>query len=250
MKRKIIATLLLGIIFIFTFNGVEINGIDRNTEKTDEIQESIAGKIIRFHVIANSDSVEDQTLKLKVKDKVLEYISPKLKNCTSINESRLILVNNDKKIKKLCEDTIKQNGYTYKVATTLSHENFPVKSYGNITLPQGKYEAYRIIIGSGSGRNWWCVMFPPLCFVDVTKGEVSDKKTETLMKKTLNEKEYNIVNNDSNNKAYYLNDNKVVLKFKTWEVLKHLLTQMEYKFHQETRSAKTQSSNSPKKNIK
>ena len=110
-------------------------------------------------------------------------------------ESRKIIKDNDKKIKDIAYKVIKQNGYNYNVITTLSKENFPIKTYGNITLPQGKYEAYRVIIGEGEGHNWWCVMFPPLCFVDVTKGEVANEETEENMKKVLNSAEYNSINN-------------------------------------------------------
>ena len=159
-------------------------------------QESIAQKIIRFHVLANSDSEKDQSLKLKVKDNVLSYTTNILGNSKSIDESRKLLQENDSKIKKIAESTIKNLGYSYAVKTELSEENFPVKSYGNITLPQGEYEAYRIIIGDGSGKNWWCVMFPPLCFVDATKGEVEKKKTSDEMKEVLNQDEYKLVDNE------------------------------------------------------
>lgn len=164
-------------------------------------QKSIAQKIIRFHVLANSDSEKDQSLKLKVKDNVLSYTTNILGSSKSIDESRKLLHENDSKIKEIAKSTIKGLGYNYAVKTELSEENFPVKSYGNITLPQGEYEAYRIIIGSGSGKNWWCVMFPPLCFVDATKGEVEKKKTSDEMKGVLNEDEYKLVDNEPESSA-------------------------------------------------
>ncbi len=83
--------------------------------------------------------------------------------------------------------------------TTLTRENFPVKEYGNIVLPQGEYEAYRILIGEGKGQNWWCVMFPPLCFIDVTKGQVAYDETEKKMKDVLSEEEFKSVNKKENN---------------------------------------------------
>ncbi|KGM98375.1 peptidase [Clostridium novyi A str. 4552] len=183
--------------------------------KADASQKSIANKLIRFHVIANSDSTEDQALKLKVRDNVLKYISPKLKNSKSIDESREIIKENNDVINKIAEKTVEENGYTYTVKSKLSHENFPVKTYGNITLPQGNYEAYRIIIGNGQGHNWWCVMFPPLCFTDITKGDVEVKKTDDMMKKTLSEEEYELVNDD-------IDKNKVVFKFKIAEKIKEV----------------------------
>ncbi|MCD3246175.1 stage II sporulation protein R [Clostridium botulinum] len=184
--------------------------------KADASQKSIANKLIRFHVIANSDSTEDQALKLKVRDEILEYISPKLKNSKSIEESRQIIKENSEVINAIAKKTIQKNGYTYTVKTELSHENFPVKTYGDITLPQGYYEAYRVIIGNGKGHNWWCVMFPPLCFTDITKGEVELQKTDEMMKKTLTKEEYKLVNNKCEE------NNEIIFKFKIIEKLKKI----------------------------
>ncbi|KOA18384.1 stage II sporulation protein R [Clostridium homopropionicum DSM 5847] len=212
MKKAIIImtfiTFLLGIILLVSYI------------KADASQTTIANKLIRFHVIANSDIPEDQALKLKVKDEVLAYVYPKLKDSKSLDESRKILEENTGVIKEIAKKVIKEKGYNYSVDVTLSHENFPVKSYGNITLPEGNYEAYRIIIGSGEGKNWWCVMFPPLCFTDITRGEVAYKETENEMKKVLNEKEYEIVNNNWENKN---SENKLIFKFKIVETIKKFI---------------------------
>ncbi|MBI6874054.1 stage II sporulation protein R [Clostridium aciditolerans] len=207
---KKILVIIVCILAIFTLNSNKIQ------VKSESVQQDIASKIIRFHVIANSDSKSDQALKLKVRDKVLEYIQPKLKKSKSIEESRRIIKENDKQIIDIANKTIKDNGYSYSVKTTLSNENFPIKTYGNITLPQGKYEAYRIIIGEGRGQNWWCVMFPPLCFVDITKGEVSYKETEAEMKMVLTPEEYKIVNNETDKTK----ENDIKIKFKILEALK------------------------------
>jgi stage II sporulation protein R len=185
--------------------GVVLGGSNRD----NEILNSVSSKLIRFHVLANSDSAEDQSLKLKVKDEILKIISQELNKCTTIEQSRQVLKNNDAKIRKAAERIIKENGYNYKVNTSLSKESFPVKTYGVVTLPQGNYEAYRILIGNAGGQNWWCVMFPPLCFIDITKGEVADEKTVAEMKKVLNEEEFDFINNESNN---------IQLKFKAVEL--------------------------------
>lgn len=207
----------MNILIGFVILGLVLNlsGVLNVTKAEEKEVEEISEKLIRFHVIANSDSKEDQELKLKVRDKVIEYIYPKLKESKSIEESRQILKENDKAIKEIAIKEIKANKYNYEVATALSYEKFPVKTYGNITLPQGNYEAYRIIIGNGEGQNWWCVMFPPLCFVDITKGEVSYKETEKQMKTVLNDEEYNKVDNKLSNK-------KINFKFKAVEVLKEI----------------------------
>lgn len=176
------------------------------------IQKSISNKVIRFHVLANSDREEDQKLKLQVRDEVLKYIYPKLKNSKNIDETREILKRNDTEIKKIAERVIKKNGYSYSVTTGLKKEAFPVKTYGNITLPPGEYEAYKILIGEKRGQNWWCVMFPPLCFVDVTKGSIAYKETEKEMQQVLTKKEYSLIDNTKENKP-------IKVKFKIVEII-------------------------------
>lgn len=208
--KKILSVLFLGVICLFVvgsfFYTRQALGF---TEKN--IVEDISEKLIRFHVLANSDSDIDQDLKLRVKDEVLKYISPILNESQSLEESREILKREDKNIIKIAEDYIKSQGFDYTVETTLTRENFPVKEYGNIVLPQGEYEAYRILIGEGEGQNWWCVMFPPLCFIDVTKGQVAYDETEKKMKDVLSEEEFKSVNKKENNVKFGL---KVIDLFK------------------------------------
>jgi stage II sporulation protein R len=237
MRKVICVTLIIVIIFLIGVKSPTVKGdtvkskdIISSSYDNGQLTKSLSHKLIRFHVLANSDSVEDQTLKLKVRDEVLDYIAPKLRKAKSLDESRKILMQEDEAIKKVIYKVIKQNGYSYAVKTILSSENFPVKSYGNITLPQGKYEAYRIIIGKGNGQNWWCVMFPPLCFVDVTKSEASIKETEKEMKKVLTEKEYEAVTfaksniDEINNQEVNIEsgNNEIILKFKFIEVFQNL----------------------------
>ncbi|MBU3214921.1 stage II sporulation protein R [Clostridium estertheticum] len=209
MKKFILTSFAVIIIILIALNSTSLSG--------KASQSDIASKLIRFHVIANSDDKIDQNLKLKVRDSVLKYISPKIVDCKSIKESRKIINNENKNIKKIAERIIKENGFKYSVATELSEEYFPVKTYGNITLPQGKYEAYRIIIGTGKGQNWWCVMFPPLCFVDITKGNVSYEKTEKEMKTVLSDDEYKMVDNTVSSK-------KIIVKFKLGEIFTKLFS--------------------------
>jgi stage II sporulation protein R len=165
---------------------IDNNHKDENSKVQNENRvlnyDEVKNELIRFHVIANSDTEEDQNLKLKVKNKVIDYLYPYLNASESLEQSRKIIKDNMGEVKKLAEQVIKDNNYKYGVKTELSRENFPEKSYGKITLPQGNYEAFRIIIGSGQGKNWWCVMFPPLCFVDETKAEVEYDKTEERIK--------------------------------------------------------------------
>lgn len=229
--KKFFGLMILCILVIFTLNfTVQSSDFNDNLFKyssnsqSNNVQQSIASKIIRFHVIANSDTQSDQTLKLKVRDEVLKYISPKLSNSKSIAESRQILKENNNNILNVARKVIREHGYSYGVTSTLSQFNFPIKTYGNITLPQGRYEAYRIIIGQGKGRNWWCVMFPPLCFVDISRGQVSYKKTEKEMKTVLNQKEYNSVDNgiENLNNDNNVKDDNIEIRFKILDIAKGL----------------------------
>jgi len=192
----------------------------------DDVKDSL----IRFHVIANSDNEEDQNLKLKVKNKVIEYLYPYLNDSKSLDESRQIIKNKMQDVKKLAEQVIKDNNYKYGIQIELSRENFPDKSYGNITLPQGNYEAFRIIIGDGQGRNWWCVMFPPLCFVDESKAEVEYNKTENRINSKKNNLNLEMKSNSDENKSEELdnqddkekNEDDIQIKFKIVEIFKNL----------------------------
>lgn len=177
---------------------------------------NVKDEIIRFHVLANSDSKEDQELKLKVRDEVIKYLEPLLKNSKSIDESREILNKNNSKVINIANKVIKDNGYSYTVKTELKKENFPEKVYGNIILPQGEYEAYRILIEKAKGQNWWCVMFPPLCFVDVTKGEVAYEETEKRMEEALK--------NDGKKVVLEEGKDDVKMKFKVVEIFENIFS--------------------------
>lgn len=202
MKNKLFAIITIFILVFFIF-------LNLGQPQNNNLNE----KLIRFHVLANSDLEEDQELKIKIKNSVLEYIYPKLSNSHNINKSREILIDNINEIEDIAKTVILENGYNYDLKLELTHDNFPVKTYGNITFPQGNYEAFRIIIGEGKGKNWWCVMFPPLCFVDVTKGEVAYEETEKIMETYLQEDniEEDLIDND-----------KIEFKFKIVEIIKHI----------------------------
>ncbi|MDZ5253160.1 stage II sporulation protein R [Clostridium sp. LIBA-8841] len=201
--KKVLSILFLGIL-VFSIVGTSLNKRQALGVSEENVVEDISEKLIRFHVLANSDSNIDQQLKMKVKDEVLKYILPILNESESLEESREILKREDGNIIEIAENCIKEEGFNYTVETTLTRENFPVKEYGNIVLPQGEYEAYRILIGEGEGQNWWCVMFPPLCFIDVTKGQVAYDETEKKMKDVLSEEEFKQVNKKENDVNFEL----------------------------------------------
>lgn len=158
--------------------------------REQRMQKEIAEKILRFHVIANSDSREDQELKLKVRDAVGLYMKDQMKEVTNRKEAEETANANLKKIEKVAEDVIAKEGRSYTVNAFIGPVDFPVKTYGAYSFPAGTYEAVEVVIGEGAGKNWWCVMYPTLCFVDSTYQIVPGESKEKL-KKCLTEEEYN-----------------------------------------------------------
>jgi len=158
----------------------------------NNINNALASGLIRFHVVANSDSPEDQQLKQKVRDAVIEFMRDKLADAENVAESMDIINNNIPVIIELAKNTVNKYGYNYQINASTGVYPFPTKRYGDITLPAGYYQALRVVIGNGEGENWWCVLFPPLCFVDAAHGKIPDSVKEQL-KDTLTEEEFKII---------------------------------------------------------
>lgn len=156
------------------------------------MQRDIADELIRFHVRANSDSEFDQKLKLEVRDAVVAYLEPLLAGSDSVETSRRIIEANEFGITVTARNVIASKGLDYDVRAYFENAHFPTRTYGDITLPAGMYDAYRIDIGVAKGRNWWCVLYPPLCFEDATHAVLSDEARDTL-KETLTEEEYRMI---------------------------------------------------------
>ena len=206
----ILASILVVILITSTFVIIkEVNKIEACTYDYKD-------KLIRFHVIANSDSDKDQKLKLKVRDEVISYLQPKLENSNSIEESEKIIKNEYKTLENISKKVISKNGYNYIVKVGLEYSNFPAKQYSSVVLPAGKYKALRIIIGEGKGKNWWCVMFPPLCFIDDQNG-IIDEKTDKKLKEVLTEEEYDLIMAKNKNEVKNLE-----FKFKITEVFQNI----------------------------
>lgn len=163
---------------------------------TAKIQAGLADSIIRFHVRANSDSEEDQKLKLQVKDAVVTYLRPMLQESESLEESKKILESHIQDITNIALDTLKECGSDKTVAVYFEECYFPMKFYGDVTFPPGVYEAFRIDIGESQGKNWWCVLYPPLCFVDATYGVLPDESKQTL-ENVLTKEEYNAITGEN-----------------------------------------------------
>lgn len=156
------------------------------------VSSDIAESVFRLHVIANSDSQEDQDLKYVVRDNLLSYMNEICKNTTNKEEAIKIAKQHENDFKQIALQTIREQGFSYDVNVRIGNFEFPTKHYGDISLPAGFYDALRVEIGEAKGQNWWCVMFPPLCFVDVSSGIVPEESKE-LMQDNLNEEEFALV---------------------------------------------------------
>lgn len=181
--------------------------------------------LIRFHVIANSDGERDQAMKRKVRDLIVEHVTPEFAKARNLDEARIIADQHLAEIKTIAENEVKAWGADYQIQVMRGTFDFPVKTYGQLTLPAGSYEAVRVVIGQGQGANWWCVLFPPLCFVDVSKSmaPAEDNSTAAVMVPA----EIGLVGNENsevqNNLAEEAEENQdqeqVKIKFKIFELL-------------------------------
>ena len=163
----------------------------------DYISNDIADSVFRLHVIANSDSSEDQNLKYKVRDSLLEYMNSICADCQNKEEAIALVNANKAQFREIALNTIHNKGYNYDVKINIGNFEFPTKTYGDISLPAGNYDALKVEIGEAKGQNWWCVMFPPLCFVDVSSGIVPDESKEVL-EDNLSDEEFALVSDNSN----------------------------------------------------
>ena len=176
------------------------------------VSRDIANSVFRLHVIANSDSIEDQSLKLEVRDALLDYMNKISINCKTKNEVINLAMKHKDNFIKIAEDIIIKNGFNYLVEVDICNSYFPTKTYGDLSFPVGMYDCLKIKIGNASGKNWWCVMFPPLCFVDVSTGIVPNDSKEQIRNDLIDE-EFNLICNS---------DNQINFKFKLVELFQNL----------------------------
>ena len=179
MKKAVLILTLLSLIIMVGYR-----------LKTTET--ALANGIVRLHVIANSDTERDQQLKLKVRDVILEKTRAKYSDTKNIDSVRINLESDIEYIEQIAKNVIISEGYDYNVNVVLGESYFPRKSYGNITLPEGNYNALKVEIGKAEGKNWWCVLFPPLCFVDEACVKVSSQG-DIYMKENLDPATYCMV---------------------------------------------------------
>lgn len=160
------------------------------------ISNDISNNIFRLHIIANSNSEEDQNLKYKIRDNIISYMNLICKDCKTKNDALIIAKENIDIFKKIALDTIKENGFNYNVSVELGTFDFPTKDYGTISIPSGTYDALRIKIENAEGQNWWCVMFPSLCFIEPTSATFEPESSELLQDNMSNET-FNVITKTS-----------------------------------------------------
>lgn len=181
-------------------------------------------EIIRFHIKANSDKQEDQALKLKIRDAILRETRNQFENSKSLDETRILVEDNLNSIKSMAEEVIEREGKDFPVEVSLGIKSFPTRKYGNIIFPAGGYETLEVVLGEGKGKNWWCVMFPPLCFVDISHS--NGIKVEEELKEVLSEEEIDLLLADKEPPIILKSKIKEVLE-KTKTYLANLLAQKE-----------------------
>lgn len=159
------------------------------------VSSDLSNGVFRLHVIANSDTDEDQNLKYIVRDNLLNYMNTICKNCTTKQEAISLVNENKENFYDIAKQTITNLGYDYDVKINIGNFYFPTKNYGDISLPAGDYDALRVEIGEAKGKNWWCVMFPSLCFIDVSSGIV-DNESKGLLEDNLSSESYNIISDN------------------------------------------------------
>lgn len=207
--KKFLLALGIGFICIFVLNF--------HFESTEA---ALASQVIRFHVLANSNTDADQKLKLKVRDRVINEMNNLFDSNGDIALARCTVIENIDKIKAIAKDEILKNGCSYDVKVSLGSSDFPTKNYGEIVLPAGTYEALKIEIGSAEGQNWWCVLFPPLCFVDESC-VAYDSEAAIKLSESVGNKNAPLLQNEKSP--------AVKLKFKTYEIWQRGKQRIAYK---------------------
>lgn len=194
------------IIFIFIFVSA------KSYSKT--MFKNISNNFLRLHIIANSDSTDDQILKYKIRDSVIEYMSSYFDDVKTKDEALKILNDHIDEIYNIAFEIASSNGYSYPITVSVGNFYFPTREYDEITLPEGCYDALKIELGESKGQNWWCVMFPSICLIDNSNQNFSND-SEKLLQQNLDSEEYSIICNE--NKSVELK-----IKFKLIELFENI----------------------------
>lgn len=179
-------------------------------QRDENLAASISPEILRFHVLANSNSNQDQKLKLEIKSLLVQTIYEELAPTADKEETCAYILEHQEALETVAETYMKKAGYDYPAKIELTHSYFPTKAYGDVVLPCGTYDAARVTIGSGRGRNWWCVLYPQLCFVDASYAVMPDT-SKALLEKALTPQDYEAL--------FDHRDTQIQVRFKLLELL-------------------------------
>ncbi|MBH5320544.1 stage II sporulation protein R [Paenibacillus sp. GSMTC-2017] len=197
-----------------------------------QIDAAVAGgnipeEAIRLRILANSDSASDQLIKRVVRDEIVKTMNSWATGPVTIEEARETIQNNMPDIERVVSNVLKSRGYTYTFTAELGMVDFPTKMYGNKVYPAGLYEALLVTIGEGKGQNWWCVLFPPLCFIDATTGEASAASVDSTITEEKPKAEKDASDKAQVEKASADNDESKgktpETKFFIWEFIKSII---------------------------
>ena len=182
MFKKIVKIFTIVVVLMFAAVGVL-------AEQANLEQQDIANNVLRFHVLANSDSSEDQALKLDVRDAVISYVQGL--GGTNLEDTKAQILAHLNDIEDVARKVVTDEGFDYGVSAKLESTEFPTKQYGDISLPSGIYEALNVDIGAGAGHNWWCVIYPNICFVDT--GAVLNDGAKAELQGAISGDEYALI---------------------------------------------------------
>lgn len=183
MKKR---CMIIGILISCVLTGVIVHA------KKVDMQKDLAKQVLRFHVLANSDREEDQKLKMQVKEAVLSFMKEEIPQADTLEKTKKWSQSHLTEIESVAEKVIEKEGYSYPVKAEVTECEFPDKTYGDVTFPAGTYQALRIEIGEAKGQNWWCVLYPNLCFIDAVHAVVPEEGKKELQS-VLEEDTYHMV---------------------------------------------------------
>ncbi|MGN1127991.1 MAG: stage II sporulation protein R [Candidatus Flemingiibacterium sp.] len=209
------------LVFLLTFSILTAFALPFAAVIPSEEEAAVYDSVIRLHVLANSDSDEDQALKLKVRDGILSTAAGLVEGCTDFESAREALAGALPELRDAALGVLRREGSDYDVRVTLTREEYPTREYRGVTLPAGEYTSLRVLIGEAAGHNWWCVLFPQLCVTTASEGgEVGDftilDDTEPLVEAGLTPSQIELITGDSP---------RVTVKFRLLEWLKSLRLQ-------------------------
>lgn len=230
----LIVSALLSLFFLTTVLSI----LAQSRIAQESLSESVAPQVLRFHVLANSDSAEDQDLKLEVRQLLLDTIYERIAadtsslaepNVLSKEELRNYIANHSDELKQTAETYMQSKGFSYNAEIRFESCYFPTKQYGDITFPCGTYDAVRVLIGEGKGKNWWCVLYPPLCFSGVTSAGAVPDSSKRELENLLADEEYQALSTKrrvvfgdvpSSTQEEAFSGTTVRVRFRLWEMVK------------------------------